>query len=179
MKKLLILVAAVLAMASCNTKSDNKASDTADAPVTNTEKQAEPEPEAPDFRAESLDGETIRLSTFGGRYIVLDFWGTWCGWCVKGIPTMRTYYEKYSDRMEIIGVDYGDEENALRDFVRDNEMRWTHVLNDEDDPDGSLVGLYGVTGFPTKIIISPEGTIVGRYEGEVPEFYQKLDELFK
>lgn len=152
-------------------------------PVTTTEDIAtatEENPvEAPVFQAESLNGETIRLTSFPHKYIVLDFWGTWCGYCVKGIPQMKAYYEKYADQMEIIGVDSGDDEMDLRDFIKSHEMDWTHILNDDDDPDGSLVARYGVTGFPTKVIIDPDGFIIGTYVGEVQEFYDKLDEVLK
>ncbi len=40
-----------------------------------------------------------------GQIVVLDFWGSWCGWCIKGFPEMKKYYEKYKDRMEILGMD--------------------------------------------------------------------------
>ena len=60
----------------------------------------------------------------------------------------------------------------------ENDMNWTHIMNDAKG-NTDLCKLYQVQGFPTKVLIDPQGKIVEVYVGEVPEFYQKLDELLK
>ena len=132
--------------------------------------------EAPDFTLNDLDGQPLALSSLRGKYVVLDFWGSWCGWCIKGIPDMKKYYAKYKDRMEILGIDCRDTEEAWRAAVEKHELPWLHVRN-ADDPNVSL--LYAIQGYPTKIVVDPEGKIAKIVVGEDPAFYQYLDELFK
>ena len=130
---------------------------------------------APDFTLKDINGEELTLSSLRGKYVVLDFWGSWCGWCIKGIPDMKKYYEKYKGKMEILGIDCRDTEEKWKAAVAKYELPWLHVRN-EGEPDVSL--LYAVQGYPTKIVIDPEGKIAKIVVGESPAFYEYLDELF-
>ncbi len=131
---------------------------------------------APDFTLKDLQGKDLTLSSLRGKYVVLDFWGSWCGWCIKGIPDMKKYYEKYKDRMEILGVDCRDTEEKWKAAVEKYELPWLHVRNtDETD----ITVKYGIQGYPTKIVINPEGKVAKIVIGEDPAFYKYLDELFK
>lgn len=132
--------------------------------------------QAPDFTLNDLRGKPLALSSLRGKYVVLDFWGSWCGWCIHGIPDMKRYYAKYKDRMEILGIDCRDKEEAWKAAVEKHALPWLHVRN-EGNPDASL--LYAVEGYPTKIVVDPEGKIAKIVVGESPEFYQYLDQLFQ
>ncbi len=131
--------------------------------------------EAQDFTLNDLDGKPFTLSSLRGKYVVLDFWGSWCGWCIKGFPEMKEYYAKYPGKFEIVGVDCNDTEEKWKKAVADNELPWIQVFLPKD---GTVVSDYAVMGFPTKILIGPDGKIVKTYLGETPKFYEKLDELF-
>ena len=131
--------------------------------------------EAPDFTLNDLQGKPLSLSSLRGKYVILDFWGSWCGWCIKGIPQMKEYYKKYAGKFEILGVDCNDSDQKWRDAVKKHELPWLHVYNPRDS---HVLSDYGIQGFPTKIIVSPEGKIVKTIVGEDPAFYQLLDELF-
>ncbi len=132
--------------------------------------------EAPDFTLNDLNGQPLSLSSLRGKYVVLDFWGSWCGWCIKGIPDMKKYYEKYKGKLEILGIDCRDTEEKWKAAVEKHELPWLHVRN-AGAPDVSV--LYAIQGYPTKIVINPEGKIAKIVVGEDPAFYQYLDELFK
>lgn len=131
---------------------------------------------APDFTLKSIDGTDLSLSSLRGKYLILDFWGSWCIWCIKGFPELKKYYEKYADRMEILGVDCSDTEEKWKAAVKKHELKWKHVYNPKDS---KVESMYAITGYPTKIIIDPEGKIVKTVVGEDPAFYEFLDELFK
>ena len=131
---------------------------------------------APDFTLKDLEGKDLSLSSLRGKYVVLDFWGSWCVWCIKGIPEMKKYYEKYSGKMEILGVDCNDTEAKWRDAVAKHQIPWKHVFNPRNS---DLTTKYAIEGFPTKIIIDPQGKIVKTVVGEDPAFYAFLDELLK
>ena len=132
--------------------------------------------QAPDFTLKDNNGKDLALSSLRGKHVVLDFWGSWCGWCIKGFPEMKKYYEKYKDRLEILGIDCNDKEKKWLDAIKKNELPWKHVFNPKDS---DLTTKYAIQGFPTKIILDPNGKILKTVVGESPEFYTFLDELFK
>ena len=137
---------------------------------------------APDFTLKDIEGNDFTLSSLRGKYVILDFWGSWCGWCIKGMPKMKEYYQKYAGKFEIVGVDCNDTDQKWKDAVKKHELPWKHVYNPrantEEEQANNVCGKYGITGFPTKIVISPEGKIVKTIVGEDPAFYTLLDELF-
>lgn len=131
---------------------------------------------APEFTLKDINGKDFSLSSLKGKYVILDFWGSWCGWCIKGIPDLKKAYEKYKGQLEIVGIDCNDTEEKWKSAVEKHTLPWIHVRN-EGNPDVTL--LYGIEGFPTKIILDKEGNIVKTVVGEDPEFYKHLDALMK
>ena len=131
--------------------------------------------DAPDFTLKDIKGNDFSLSSLRGKYVVLDFWGSWCVWCIKGMPQMKEYYKKYAGKFEILGVDCNDTEAKWKASVEKHQLPWLHVYN----PRGSeILDKYAIQGFPTKIIVGPDGKIVKTIVGEDPSFYTFLDELF-
>ena len=132
--------------------------------------------EAPAFTLNDLEGKPLSLASLRGKYVVLDFWGSWCIWCIKGFPQMKEYYAKYAGKFEILGVDCQDKVGKWKAAVAKHELPWLHVYCPEES---TLLDDYGITAFPTKIIVGPDGKIVKTIVGEDPSFYTLLDELFK
>lgn len=132
--------------------------------------------EAPDFTLKDIKGNDFKLSSLRGKHVILDFWGSWCGWCIKGMPKMKEYYQKYAGKFEIVGVDCGDTDAKWKEAVEKHQLPWLHVYNTRGDNDVSKQ--YAIQGFPTKIIVGPDGKIVKTIIGEDPAFYTFLDELF-
>ncbi len=157
-----------------------------EAPIKQMEEQKKKEEEsakkqaagtvAPDFTLNDINGKPLALSSLRGKYVILDFWGSWCGWCIKGFPDMKKYYEKYKGKFEILGIDCNDTEEKWKAAVEENKLPWLHVYCPKD---AKVTDDYGITGFPTKIVIDPEGKIYKTIVGEDPAFYTMLDELFK
>ena len=130
---------------------------------------------APDFTAKDVNGNDFTLSSLRGKWVVLDFWGSWCGWCIAGFPDMKHMYEKYKDRVEFVSISCRDKEDRWKAAVAKHELKWTNVLNpSNEDFKRDLSTIYNIGGYPTKIIISPEGKIMEIYVGETPEFYNSL-----
>lgn len=133
---------------------------------------------APDFTLNDINGKPLTLSSLRGKWLILDFWGSWCSWCIKGMPKMKEYYAKYSSKLEILGVDCNDTVEKWKAAVAKHELPWLHVYWDKEKGDNPLE-LYHVDGFPTKIVIDPEGCIAKVVVGESPAFYNFLDEVLK
>lgn len=129
---------------------------------------------APDFTLKNLEGKDVKLSDFRGKWVIIDFWGSWCGWCIKGFPKLKDAYEQYQPELEIIGVDCNEPEANWRKGVEKYKLPWVNVYN----PEGSTVLRdYGVQGFPTKVIVTPEGKIADITVGENPYFFDTLAKL--
>ncbi|WP_321308967.1 thioredoxin-like domain-containing protein [Marinifilum fragile] len=133
---------------------------------------------APNFVLKSIKGDDFELNSVKNKYVVLDFWGSWCGWCIKGFPKMKEYYSKYQSKVEFIGIDCNETEEKWKTSVADNGLKWTQVINAESiEKDASV--MYAIKGYPTKIILDKDKRIVDVYKGETEDFYNKLDELLK
>lgn len=144
--------------------------------IAEAEKRAAEGNEAPDFTLKNPEGKEITLSSLKGKYLVLDFWGSWCGWCIKGMPDMKKAYAKYKGKMEILGVACNDTDVKWKEAIKKHELPWLNVRN-EGGPDVSA--MYGIRGYPTKLVISPEGKILKKVVGEDPAFYEYLDKTIK
>lgn len=129
---------------------------------------------APDFTLLDLQGKPVSLSQFKGKWVILDFWGSWCTWCIKGFPELKEAYAKYKDRLEIIGIDCQESEEAWKAGVRKYGLPWVNVYCPNGNP---LLKDYGVNAFPTKAIVDPEGKIRNITAGHNKEFFTILDEL--
>ncbi len=125
----------------------------------------------------TYDGKRFELASLKGKYVVIDFWGTWCGPCIAGMPSMKEYLDKYKSKMEIVGVaQESDNGDRWKKFLNDKpQYQWHHVLSRANE---DYILKFGVAGFPTKIIVDPDGKIVGRFVGEDDAIYKKLDEIF-
>ena len=131
---------------------------------------------APDFTLSDLAGESVTLSSLKGKYIVLDFWGSWCGPCMRGMPEMKKYYEKHKDILEFVGIACGDKDAFWRETVEKKELNWIQLKNNDDTTE-NVSNLYGISSYPTKIILDKDLIIIEVFQGEVKEFYTRLDQL--
>lgn len=118
---------------------------------------------APAFTVPTLDGDALALDEFRGQYVLLDFWATWCGFCIVELPYLKELYREFGDddRFVLIGLSLdSNPETALR-YVEQEGIGWLQGFlgswGDSEVPD-----LYGINGIPATILIDPEGKIVAR-----------------
>ena len=136
--------------------------------------------EAPLFTLEDNHGNDVSLVSFRGQWVVLDFWGTWCGYCIKGIPAMKAAYEKHKDKCVFISIDCNDSREEWLKGLEEFQMPWVHLYNSDNVvPAKNVSAIYAVQGYPTKIMISPDGYIHKIFVGENQEFYEELDSIKK
>lgn len=126
---------------------------------------------APNFTLKNLEGQDVSLEDFRGKWVILDFWGSWCPWCIKGFPELKEAYSKYGDELVIIGIDCRESEEEWRAGVEKYELPWVNVYNPQDS---NLTEEYNIPGYPTKFIIDPQGIIRNVTIGHDPEFFDAL-----
>ena len=129
-----------------------------------------------DFAVE-YDGKTTHLSDYVGRgkYVLVDFWASWCGPCRAGIPKIIALHEKYKDRnFTVLGVAVKDKPEATLRAIKDDAIPYPQILNSQ----AVASELYGIDAIPEIILFAPDGTIIARnIYGE--ELKEKLAEIFK
>lgn len=176
MIKKLLLTAVVLITAVAVAPAQDRLKNYVKEKYGNKTKKVENTDMAPNFTLKNQYGQSVSLSDYRGSWVVLDFWGTWCPWCIKGIPEMKEAYERYHHRgLEIIGIDCGDSMDEWKAGIKKYELPWVNVYNPEG---GNVTSKYDVSGYPTKVIINPQGEIAKVIVGEDPEFYEILDMIF-
>ncbi|MBK3496783.1 TlpA family protein disulfide reductase [Viridibacillus sp. YIM B01967] len=128
---------------------------------------------APDFKLKTLEGETVRLSDYVGKKVILNFWATWCPPCKEEVPHMQKIYEEYKNQgVEILAVNVTNKdkgEEAAAQFVKEHGLTF-EVLLDEEGFAGST---YQVLSLPTTYMIDTKGNMIDIIEGPMNEALMK------
>lgn len=133
---------------------------------------------APDFELRDRDGKLHRLTDWRGKYVILDFWASWCGPCKAGMPAMKECYKKHCGKLDIIGIATWDVEEGWHRALGNMQLPWTNVFAYKGTA-SDVPAQYAVKALPTKFLISPKGEILLRFEGEDAAFYEQIDRLVK
>jgi len=120
---------------------------------------------APDFTLLTPDGKPLSLSSFKGKYVLIDFWASWCIPCRQSFPKMKELYEKYKgSNFEILGVSDDSKKEAWLKALNDDKLTWPQVIDEfpEKYAPARVGTLYAVHFIPSTVLIDKEGKIIAK-----------------
>jgi thiol-disulfide isomerase/thioredoxin/outer membrane lipoprotein-sorting protein len=118
--------------------------------------------DAPLFRGVSLDGKTYNLAELKGKSVLLDFWASWCGPCIRSMPTLEKMHNDYRDQgLVVLGIDVGEKRETVEKFLTTKPIPYPVIMGDE----AGIPSAYGITVFPTFVMIGPDGKVAATQFG--------------
>jgi peroxiredoxin len=133
---------------------------------------------AADFTLSDPNGKQVKLSSFRGKYVLIDFWASWCGPCRMENPYVVDAYHKFKDKnFTILGVSLDNNKDRWLDAIQKDGLTWTHV-SDLKGWSSDVARLYGVNAIPQNFLLDPNGVIIAKnLRGH--QLAEKLEEVIK
>lgn len=128
-------------------------------------RRVQPGMPAPDFTLETPDGSRLSLSDLRGKYVILDFWASWCRPCRASFPEMKKLHAEYKNRnVEILGITNDSRKAEWLKALEEDKLPWLQVIDEFPVPHtpAKVATLYAIPYLPTLMLIDPDGKIVGK-----------------
>lgn len=134
---------------------------------------------APSFELQAMDGSPLTLEQFRGRWVLVNFWASWCEPCREEMPSMRTFARSFSgDRLRLLAISLDDNDQDMRNFLIDQGIT-PDDFTIARDVNGEVSARYGSRLLPETWIVDPDGHIIGRVQGAVNWTDTPILELFE
>ncbi|MFM7844166.1 MAG: redoxin family protein [Planctomycetota bacterium] len=124
----------------------------------------------------TVEGQPLKWEAYRGKVVIVDFWATWCGPCIRELPNVKAMYEKHHQKgFDIVGISLDADLGALTDFLEKNPLPWTTLAGEGTQ---ELATKYGVRGIPTLMLVDREGKVVA-VSHRIEELSAKMEKLLE
>lgn len=135
-------------------------------------------PQAEDFVLQTIDRGELRLSSFEGKVVLMNFWATWCPPCIEEMPSMQRLYESLPrETFEILAINMQEDRDTVQQFISQHNFEYPILL----DVEGGVAQRYAVRGLPTSYVIAPDGSmpaaLIGFAHWDEPEFVEFFQDI--
>jgi thiol-disulfide isomerase/thioredoxin len=176
-----ILVILLLILSSCSAPSSGggaaipeKTTEEASQESSSQQEQKENKTYAPDFSLEDLDGNIITLASLGGKNLIINFWATWCPFCVDEMPDLQKLYENYKDEdLVVIAINIQESKSRVTKFLEDEGIDLPILLDEK----GTTAITYGANSIPLTIAVNKEGVVVAGHRGKLT--YEQMEAMYE
>lgn len=169
------LLALTLAIGGCSPQSSDSSTPEAESPGAEAASPEVPSPEVPSpeasaedpynkvipFELPDLDGNAVSISDFEGKYVLINFWATWCTYCDQEMPDLQKLQDAYGDELVVLLVNVQEKEDDIRAYLEKRKLSMLTV----QDIKGEVSGMYGVTGMPSSYFVTPDQRVIGYVAG--------------
>jgi thiol-disulfide isomerase/thioredoxin len=113
------------------------------------------------FELPDLEGNMVSIADFEGKFVLINFWATWCTYCDQEMPDLQALQDKYGDDLVVLLVNVQEGEEEIRTYLEKNNLTMLTVL----DKKGETAGMYNVTGMPSSYFVTPDQRVIGYVAG--------------
>jgi peroxiredoxin len=133
---------------------------------------------APDFSLATPDGKMIALSSYKGKYVLVDFWASWCKPCREENPNVVKAYQTFHGKgFEVLGVSLDDSKSNWQEAITEDGLSWTHI-SDLKGWENQAAKMYGIQSIPSNLLVGPDGKIIAK-DLRGAALQAKLSEIYK
>jgi thiol-disulfide isomerase/thioredoxin len=133
-----------------------------------------------DIKGQTADGKPFKWSDYKGKVVLIDFWATWCGPCIRELPNVKNMYKKYHDKgFEVVGISLDRSKGKLDTFIKTQKLEWTNLYSADPKTTGwdhPMATYYGVMSIPNVILVDQNGKVVS-LKARGAELQRQLDKL--
>lgn len=132
-----------------------------------------------DLEARAIDGTPIKIQDHAGKFVIIDFFATWCEPCLSEIPRLAKHYEKYREKgLDVIGISLDGDADALQEFLDREQLPWPIIHDNAEEVEQRIQMKFGVSSLPTVLLLNKEGTVVS-LEARGGELDRLMEMLFE